>query len=148
MTITPMTTTQLAPPAPRHPAPADATGSDYAANFPPQVQAHLDAADRHFAAGEELPGSAELWQASFCALRLVASRRGWQCETMDDCYAVVHRLGEKTDDPSLLPAGLAAPELFRANAEYDFLEDYEIPWFRRLVLEFIGELLDLMDTPE
>ena len=145
MTTTPMTTTQLAPPAPRHPAPADTAAADYAANFPPQVQAHLDAADRHFADGEELPGSAELWQASFCALRLVASRRGWPCETMDDCYAVINRLAEESDDPYLIRGSLGAPELFYHNAEYDFLESDEIPWFGRQIPKFIARLLALTD---
>ena len=141
-----MTTTQLAPPMPRHPAPPGAAA--YTANFPPQVQAHLDAADRHFAAGEELPGSAELWQASFCALRLAASRRGWPCETMDDCYAVINRLAEESDDPCLMRASLGAPELFYYNAEYDFLESDEIPWFGRQIPKFIARLLALTDTPE
>ena len=138
-----MTTTQLAPPTPRHPAPPDA--ADPIPGFPPLIQAHLDAADRHFAAGEELPGSAELWQASFCALQLVAARRGWPCETMDDCYAVINRLAEKTDDPSLLRASLGAPELFYYNVEYDFLESDEIPWFGRQIPKFIARLLALTD---
>lgn len=143
-----MTTTQLAPPTPRHPAPLDAAGSDHTAGFPPLIQAHLDAADRHFAAGEELPGSAELWQASFCALQLVAARRGWPCETMDDCYAVINRLAEESDNPYLIRSSLGAPELFYYNVEYDFLESDEIPWFGRQIPKFIARLLALTDTPE
>ena len=111
----------------------------------PSVQQHLDAADRHFAAGEMLECSAELWQAGLRALQMVAEARGWECRTDRDFYAVVNRLAAKTDDPYRLQAGLGAPEIFRANAEYDFLDDVEIANYRKSVPEFIGDLFDAAD---
>ena len=111
----------------------------------PPVQQHLDAADRHFAAGEMLQCSAELWQAGLRALQMVAEARGWECQTEKDFYAVVNRLAAKTDDPYRLRAGLGAPEIFRANAEFDFLDDVEIAYYRKLVPRFIDNLFDAAD---
>lgn len=113
--------------------------------FIPTVQKHLDAADRHFDAGDMLLCSAELWQAGLRALQTVADARGWECQTEKDFYAVVNRLAAKTDDPFVLQAGLGAPELFRANAEYDFLDEVEIAYYRKLVPGFIGNLFDAAD---
>ena len=111
----------------------------------PPVQKHLDAADRHFAAGELLQCSEELWQAGLRALQMVAEARGWECQTEKDFYAVVNRLAAKTDDPFVLRAGLGGPELFRANAEYDFLDDVEIAYYRKLVPRFIDNLFKVAD---
>ena len=110
--------------------------------FTPTIRRHLDAADRHFDAGDELKGSWELWEASHCALRAVAEPRGWPCETLDDCYDVVNRLAAESEDPHLIQASLGAPELFRFNAEYDFLEDHEIPACRARIPAFIRRMLD------
>ena len=111
----------------------------------PPVQQHLDAADRHFAAGEMLQCSAELWQAGLRALQMVAEARGWECQTERDWNAIVNRLAVKLDDPFVLQAGLGPPELFRANAEYDFLDDVEIAYYRKLVPRFIDNLFDAAD---
>lgn len=111
--------------------------------FTPAVQSHLDAADRSFAAGDTLQASSELWQASLCALQMVADAHGWECRTEKDWNAIVNRLAVKLDDPYLLQAGLGAPELFRANAVYDFLEDVDARVFRKSVPIFIRNLLDL-----
>ena len=111
--------------------------------FTPAVQSHLDAADRSFAAGDILQGSAELWQASLRALQMVADAHGWECQTEKDFYAVVKRLAAKTDDPYRLQAGWGAPELFRANSVYDFLEDADARVFRKSVPVFIRNLLEL-----
>ena len=111
----------------------------------PPVQQHLDAADRHFAAGETLPGSAELWQASLCALQTVAEAHGWECRTEKDWNAIVNRLAVKLDDPFALQAGLGAPLIFKDNAVYDFLDDAEIANYRKSVPEFIVDLFDVAD---
>ena len=113
--------------------------------FTPAIQSHLDAADRHFDAGDELKGSWELWEASHCALRAVAEPRGWPCETLDDCYDVVNRLAAESDNPPLIQASLGAPQLFHFNAEYDFLEDHEIPAYRKHIPVFIRRILDFAD---
>ena len=110
--------------------------------FTPTIRRHLDAADRHFDAGDELKGSWELWEASHCALRAVAEPRGWPCETLDDCYDVVNRLATESDDPHLIQASLVAPALFHCNAEHDFMEEHEIPVYRASIPAFIRRMLD------
>ena len=113
--------------------------------FTPVIQSHLDAADRHFDAGDELKGSWELWEASHCALQVVAEPRGWPCETLDDCNDVLNRLAAESDNPPLIQASLGAPELFHFNAEYDFLEDHEIPAYRKHIPVVIRRILDFAD---
>lgn len=111
--------------------------------FTPAVQSHLDAADRSFAAGDTLQASSELWQASLCALQMVADAHGWECRTEKDWNAIVNRLAVKLDDPYLLQAGLGAPLIFKDNAVYDFLEDADAKVYRKGVLIFIRHLLEL-----
>ena len=111
--------------------------------FTPAVQSCLDAADRSFAAGDTLQGSAELWQASLRALQMVADAHGWECQTEKDWNAIVNRLAVKLDDPYLLQAGLGGPLIFKDNAVYDFLEDADARVFRKSVPVFIRNLLEL-----
>lgn len=111
--------------------------------FTPAVQSHLDAADRSFAAGDTLQASSELWQASLCALQMVADAHGWECRTEKDWNAIVNRLAVKLDDPYLLQAGLGAPLIFKDNAVYDFLEDADAKVYRKGVPIFIRHLLEL-----
>jgi hypothetical protein len=44
------------------------------------------------AAGRYREGSATVYQAAFTALREVAARRGWACETYEDADAIIYRL--------------------------------------------------------
>ncbi|MCE2500062.1 MAG: hypothetical protein J4G13_04275 [Dehalococcoidia bacterium] len=42
--------------------------------------------------GQYREGSATVYQAAFTALREVAARRGWVCETHDDAHDVIYQL--------------------------------------------------------
>ena len=48
--------------------------------------------ERQIAAGEYREGSATVYQAAFTALREVAARRGWVCETHEDANELVYSL--------------------------------------------------------
>ena len=48
--------------------------------------------ERQIAAGRFREGSASVYQAAFTALRQVAARRGWVCETYEDADDIIYRL--------------------------------------------------------
>lgn len=48
--------------------------------------------ERLIVAGQYREGSASVYQAAFTALRCVAERRGWVCETYEDAHGVIYRL--------------------------------------------------------
>lgn len=48
--------------------------------------------ERQIAAGQYREGSAAVYQAAFTALREVAARRGWPCETYEEADAIIYRL--------------------------------------------------------
>lgn len=48
--------------------------------------------EHQIAAGYYREGSATVYQAAFTALREVAARRGWVCETYEDADDIIYRL--------------------------------------------------------
>ena len=48
--------------------------------------------ESRIAAGQYREGSATVYQAAFTALREMAARRGWVCETYEDADAIIYRL--------------------------------------------------------
>ena len=48
--------------------------------------------ERRIAAGRYREGAAAVYQAAFAALREVAQRRGWPCETHEDVNDMIYRL--------------------------------------------------------
>ena len=52
----------------------------------------LDAGERQIAAGRYSEGAAMVYQAAFAALRTVALRRGWSCETHADAHRIIYQL--------------------------------------------------------
>ena len=48
--------------------------------------------ESQIAAGQYREGSATVYQAAFTALREMAARRGWVCETYEDADAIIYRL--------------------------------------------------------
>ena len=67
--------------------------------------------ERLITAGQYREGSATVYQAAFTALREVAARRGWVCETHDDGHDVIYRL-----DGVEPPAESAVEDIKRARA--------------------------------
>ena len=54
--------------------------------------AMLSEGEREISAGHYREGSASVYQAAFTALRAVADRRGWPCETEEDVDDIINRL--------------------------------------------------------
>lgn len=54
--------------------------------------------ERQIAGGQYREGSASVYQAAFTALRAVAARRGWVCETYEDADAIIYKL-DSVDPP-------------------------------------------------
>ena len=60
--------------------------------------------ERQIAAGRYREGSATVYQAAFTALREVAARRGWVCETHDDACNLTYKLDGKEPPATLADA--------------------------------------------
>ncbi len=76
-------------------------------NIPPGVtpSALLAKGECRIAAGRYREGSAAVYQAAFAALREVARRRGWPCETHEDADNMIYRLdGREPPSESLAEA--------------------------------------------
>lgn len=56
--------------------------------------------ERQIAAGQYREGSANVYKAAFTALRSVAKRRGWVCETHEDARAITRRLDNMEPPPA------------------------------------------------
>ena len=96
-----------------------------------------------FADGSDCrPAGEKLWQAAAHAITAVAQQRGWPCGSPEARYAAVNRLAEELND-ELLILQFDVADTFRVNAEYGFMEDFQIPDNRRDVHLFIERVLSL-----
>lgn len=108
------------------------------------LQTLFTQSDDAFAAGDNKMGSSKLWEAAESALSIVAAKRGWPCETVDDHFSIMGRLGiQDRDDVSvdLVRSGYLAARQFRYNADHEFMVDYVIRGARPLVSQFVFALL-------
>ena len=103
--------------------------------------------DRAFGAGDNKLGSLKLWKATERALSAVAECRDMPSATEDDHFDLLELLMAETgrrvdiyDGYDLISGYLVAGDI-RDNAEYDFMESYELEGTRRSVRLFINELL-------
>ena len=103
--------------------------------------------DRAFGAGNNKLGSLKLWKATECALSAVAECRDMPSATEDDHFELLELLmaetGRRLDiyDGYDLISGYLVAGYIRDNAEYNFMESYELEGTRRSVRLFINELL-------
>ena len=103
----------------------------------------LLAAYAEFADGDDCrPACEKLWQAAAHAIAAVAQQRGWPHGSPEARYAAVNRLAEELDDEMLL-LQFDVADTFRVNAEYGFMEDFQLPGNRRDVHLFIERVLSL-----
>ena len=84
--------------------------------------------ERRIAAGRHREGSAAVYQAAFAALREVAQRRGWPCETHEDADYMIYRLD------GVEPLATAAEALKYAS---EHIND-PIPVYSRLFVSVMG----------
>lgn len=111
------------------------------------IQDSLEASDQAFDAGDNQLGSLKLWEAAECALSIVADGRGQPCQTENDHFDLLELLmaetGRREDiyDGYDLISGYLVAGYVQNNADYDFMEGYELEGSRHSVRHFINELL-------
>ena len=113
------------------------------------IQTALDflaKSDRYFADGDRLQGSEKLWGAAAHAITAVAQLRGWPYAGPDDLNRAVKRLADDLDDEMLFLQFNVA-DTFRVNAEYGFMEDFQLEGDRQDVRLFIERGLSLPEMP-
>ena len=110
------------------------------------IQQMLAKSDRQFAAGDARQGSATLWRAAECAMTAVAKQRGWAHDDNKALLTAAKRLAEEQDNISV-HTGFGAAEMFRDNAKYGYLEDYEIEAFVPPTHDTINHLLSFVEEP-
>lgn len=109
---------------------------------------YLDAAAADYMAGDLTGSSANMWQAAEVALVAVAKSRGWPHQTKDDLESAFWALNKEFGELHL-SGSWAVVDTLRDNIHDDFLERGEIRMARPLILNFVGELLDLArQSPE
>ena len=98
-----------------------------------------------FADGDDCrPACEKLWQAAAHAIAAVAQQRGWPCGSAEARYAAVSRLAEELDEP-LLSSCYSAVKMFRDNAEFEFMEDFQLQSSRPRARYFIERMLSLLE---
>ena len=93
-------------------------------------------------AGNYLKGSQYLWEAACQAMTEAALQRGWPCSDNRDLRMAVRGLAEEAGDTSIV-TGFGVAEMFRANAEFDFMEDFDYDDDREIVARFVGQVTPL-----
>ena len=83
-----------------------------------------------------------MWEASSLAVTAAARRRGWPCSDNRELHMAARKLADETGDVSIAD-GFAIAEKFRANAEFDFMEDFDYDDDRRIVTRFVERVIAL-----
>lgn len=102
----------------------------------------LVAAEREFAAGDELQGSEKMWGAASHAIMAVAQQRGAPYGNHRAMLNVARRVADELDDDGLR-AGLVAAQHFHANFYHGFLESEDLEPNSDLVRRFVNRMLAL-----
>ncbi len=93
-------------------------------------------------AGNHLKGSDYTWRAAARAVTEAALRRGWTCSDNREMHMAARRLSEETGDESIAD-GFGVAEKFRANADFDFMEDFDYDDDREIVARFVERVIAL-----
>ena len=96
----------------------------------------LEAAEHEFMAGNYLKGSEKLWEAASLAVTEAARLRGWPSSDNRELHMAARGLADETGDVSIAD-GFGVAEKFRANAEFDFMEDFDYDDDREIVTRFV-----------
>ena len=93
-------------------------------------------------AGNNLKGSQYLWEASSLAVTEAALRRGWPCSNNRELHMAARKLADETGNVSIAD-DFGVAEKFRANAEFDFMEDFDYDDDREIVTRFVEWVIAL-----
>ena len=113
-------------------------------NVAQTAQAFFDAADRHFIDEEPLLAYENIWQAASHALTAVAEQRGWPANDARALKAAADRLADEAHDHHLRHQ-YAVAQQFRAKFNHGFVESYQLADYCRLMREFVGRMVALLD---
>ena len=94
-------------------------------------------------AGNYLKGSEKMWEASSLAVTEAARRRGWPCSDNRELHMAASGSSLKKVGDASIADGFAIAEKFRANAEFDFMEDFDYDDDRRIVTRFVERVIAL-----
>ena len=92
-------------------------------------------------AGNYLKGSEKVWEAASHVVTEAARQRGWDCSDHRELHMAARRLSEATGDESIAD-GFSIAEKFRANSEFDFMEEYD--YDRQIVRRLVNRVLALV----
>lgn len=106
---------------------------------------HLLASLNALAADDCVKCSQHLWLAARQAAAVVAQRRGWPAASDAEIKAAMRRIDAENGKEPDAAADSHTAELFRDNANYDFLEKDEVIWFQPIVHGFVNRMLALND---
>ena len=104
------------------------------------AQELLAKSDRQFAAGEYREGSETLWRSAELAMTAVARQRGWKHGDYKELKNAAKRFSKEIGDKSIY-LGFSSIRIFYENAQYGFLDNYEIDLFKLDVPEFVHRVL-------
>jgi hypothetical protein len=93
-------------------------------------------------AGNYLKGSEKVWEAAAHAVMEAARQRGWPSSDHRELHMASRRFAEETGDESIAD-GFAIAEKFRANSEFDFMEDFDYDDDRQIVRRLVNRVLAL-----
>ena len=102
----------------------------------------LAAAEREFAAGDDLQGSEKMWGAASHAIMAVAQRRKWPYGNHRVMIHAARRVASELGDGDLR-AGLLAAQHFHANFHHGFMEQEDLEPNAELVRQFVDRMLTL-----
>ena len=95
-------------------------------------------------AGNYLKGSEKMWEAASLAVTEAARRRGWPCSDNRELRMTASgSFLKKRRRRRPLPTVSAIAEKFRANAEFDFMEDFDYDDDRQIVTRFVERVIAL-----
>ena len=93
-------------------------------------------------AGNYLNGSEKMWVAASTAITEVARLRGWPCSDNRELHLAARKLADETGNASIADGFVVAGK-FRANAEFDFMEDFDYDDDREIVTRFVELVIGL-----
>ena len=111
--------------------------------LPDDIRKHLQTAQEKLAVDDCSGASEQLWLAAHQAAVVVAQRRGWPAGADADIKEAMRRIDAENGKAPDVVAEFHTAEMFRDNANYNFLEKAEVIWFQPIVHGFVNRMLSL-----
>ena len=103
----------------------------------------MDDADVKFTLGENMEGSAKVWESVAQVVSAVAADKGWKHDGSPKALRdVMIKLSDELDEPNIVTCFYAV-ETFRNNADIGYLEDFQLKGDRVDARLFVRRLAEL-----